>query len=135
MMDTEASKTGKHYRAANGSTIRNYGQRVVKGTSENGLALSLPIQVADVHKVLGSVREMVKAGNRIVFDEDANGKCCSYLEHKKSGKRTNIYDNPEHGLSSLRAPEHHERGLSVFILLPYLTTRLTRICSNTFSRP
>ena len=80
--NTEASKTGRHYRAANGTAIRNYGQRVVRGTNEVGMPVSLPIQVADVNKVLGSVREMVKAGNKVVFDEDANGKCCSYVEYK-----------------------------------------------------
>ena len=71
--NTEASKTGRHYRAANGTAIRNYGQRVVRGTNAVGMPVSLPIQVADVNKVLGSVREMVKAGNKVVFDEDANG--------------------------------------------------------------
>ena len=91
--DTEASKTGRNYRAANGTVIRNYGQRIVRGTNEVGLPLSLPIQVADVNKVLGSVREMVRAGNKVVFDQDSSGKCCSYLEHKSTGKRTAIHEN------------------------------------------
>ena len=33
---TKASQTGQHYRAANGSTIRNYGQRIVSGSNEHG---------------------------------------------------------------------------------------------------
>ena len=70
--------------------------------------LSLPIQVADVHKVLGSVREMVKAGNRVVFDEDANGKCCSYLENKRSGKRTAIHDNNGSFQFTIRVPKGEE---------------------------
>ena len=89
---TKASQTGQHYRAANGSTIKNYGQRIVSGSDENGKQVSLPIQVADVDKVLGSVREMVNVGNRVVFDKGPDGKCCSYVEHKPSGHRTNIYD-------------------------------------------
>ena len=30
---TKASQSGQHYRAANGSTIRNYGQRIVSGSN------------------------------------------------------------------------------------------------------
>ena len=52
--------------------------------------VSMPIQVADVSKVLGSVREMVKAGNRVVFDEDANGNCISFLESKATKVKTAI---------------------------------------------
>ena len=76
---TEASAAGRHYRAANGSVIRNYGQRVVTGRTEEGTLVSMPIQVADVGKVLGSVREMVNHGNRVVFDVDG-----SYIENKWS---------------------------------------------------
>eukprot|EP00959_Pyramimonas_sp_CCMP1952_P338477 7088403-Pyramimonas_sp.AAC.1 len=31
---TDASKQGRHYSAANGTTIKNYGQRVVTGKNE-----------------------------------------------------------------------------------------------------
>ena len=65
---TRASQTGQHYRAANGSTIKNHGQRIVSGSNENGKQVSLPIQVADVDKVLGSVREVVNVRNRVVLD-------------------------------------------------------------------
>ena len=70
---------------------RNYGQRVVTGRTNEGTLVSMPIQVADVTKVLGSAREMVDAGNRIVLDKDAEGKCISYLECKTTGVRTSIY--------------------------------------------
>ena len=69
----EASQEGKNYTAANGSAIKNYGQRVITGNNEHGDAVSMPIQVADVNKFLGSVREVVEAGNRVVFDRDPNG--------------------------------------------------------------
>ena len=103
--NTEASKSGRHYRAANGTPIKNYGQRVVRGTNEAGTPVSLPIQVADVNKVLGSVREMVKAGNKVVFDEDANGKPCSYVEYKKTGMRTVIHDNNGNFQFAIRVPK------------------------------
>eukprot|EP00959_Pyramimonas_sp_CCMP1952_P461238 9481258-Pyramimonas_sp.AAC.3 len=89
---TNASKQGKHYSAANGTTIKNYGQRVITGRNESGNPVSMPIQVAEVNKVLGSVREMVNAGNRVVFDQNSNGKSISHVEHKATGKRTAIYE-------------------------------------------
>ena len=90
---TEASSKGRHYSAANGSVIRNYGQRVITGRTNEGTLVSMPIQVADVTKVLGSAREMVNAGNRIVLDKDSNGKCISYLECKATGVKTAIYES------------------------------------------
>ena len=36
---------------------------------------------------------MLKAGIWVVFDEDDNGRCCSYLEHKDTNTRTAIHDN------------------------------------------
>ena len=85
-----ASKNGKNYRAANGTVIKNYGQRIITGQNESGHNVSLPIQVADVNKVLGSAREMIGAGNKIVLERDQHGKNVSYMEHKPTGQITTI---------------------------------------------
>ena len=103
--NTEASQSGQHYRAANGTVIKNYGQRIIRGTNEVGAPVNMPIQVADVNKVLGSVREMVKAGNKVVFDEDVNGKSCSYVEHKKTGRMTIIHDNGGNFQFTIKVPK------------------------------
>ena len=50
----------------------------------------MPIQVAGVGKVLGSAREFLDTGNRIVLDRDESGKPCSYVEHKATGHRTAV---------------------------------------------
>ena len=89
---TEASRAGRHYSAANGSIVKNYGQRVIVGKDESGTTVSLPIQVADVRKALGPVREMVKSKNRIVFDEDEQGRSCGYVECKPTGQKTVIHE-------------------------------------------
>ena len=102
---TKASQTGQHYWAANGSTIRNYGQRIVSGSNESGKQVSLPIQVADVDKVLGSVREMVNVGNRVVFDKGPDGKCCSYVEHKPTGHKTAIHERDGKFQFDLKIPK------------------------------
>ena len=52
----------------------------------------MPTQVADAYKVLGSVREMVEAGNRIVLDRDEQGRGASYILHKASGKTTAVHE-------------------------------------------
>ena len=90
--DTEASRAGRHYSAANGSGIRNYGQRIISGKNEARRLVNLLIRVADVKKVFGSVREMVTAGTGVVFDRDEHGNSLSYLEHKATGRKTVIYD-------------------------------------------
>ena len=85
--ETEASKKGMHYRAANGSQIKNHGACEAKGKTDEGTEVEMKFQVADVTKTLGSVRRMTQAGNRVVFD--ANG---SYIENKRTGAKTKIHD-------------------------------------------
>ena len=46
----------------------------------------LVFQVAAVSKALGSVSQMVRNGNRVVFDQDGNGNNTSYIEHKGTGQ-------------------------------------------------
>jgi hypothetical protein len=43
----------------------------------------MTLQVCDVNQGLLSVRKMVEAGNRVVFDKEG-----SYVENKASGDRT-----------------------------------------------
>ena len=54
------AKTGMVYAAANGQPIVNQGARVVRGTTTNGTMLSIPFNVAQVHKALASVSHMVE---------------------------------------------------------------------------
>ena len=49
--------------------------------SEEGARKTITAQVADVNKGLLSVRKIVAAGNRVVFDND------SYIEDKQTGER------------------------------------------------
>ena len=45
--------------------------------------MKIPVQVADVKSAVGSVLQMVKAGNRVHFERD---NC--YIENVRTGKRT-----------------------------------------------
>ena len=52
------------------------------GSSDEGVERTLTAQVCDVNKALLSVRKVVSAGNRVIFDEDG-----SYIEDKATGER------------------------------------------------
>ena len=80
---TERSKSGTGFRAANGSHIKHYGQRYIEGFGDQYQGMYLKAQVADVRSPLGSVSQMVKAGNRVHF-EAGN----SYVEHIATGRVT-----------------------------------------------
>ena len=67
--ETEASRRGLKYRAANGTAIVNEGEKAIRGYSNEAHLVDMTMQVAEVTKPLGSVRAMVKAGNKVVFDE------------------------------------------------------------------
>ena len=66
---TKASKEGRHYRAANGTQIKNYGQKRLEGVDKKGTSTGITIQVADVHKTLASVGRMTDADNTIIFSK------------------------------------------------------------------
>ena len=84
---------------------------MVTGRTEEGTLVSMPIQVADVSKVLGSVREMVRAKNRVVFDEDDNGNCISFLECKATKIRTAIKERNGTYQFDIRVPKGKGGGV------------------------
>ena len=88
--ETKASKSGDNYLAANGSVIKNHGERLIKAETENGLRVSIPMQVADVKKVLMSTHNMNETGLKVVLDGEH-----SFFVEKGTGKSTPI--RYEHG--------------------------------------
>ena len=77
-----ASKRGVKYEVANGTRIPNLGERKFVAHSEEGAARNITAQVCDVNKALLSVKKVVGAGNRVVFDESG-----SFIEDKRSGEK------------------------------------------------
>ena len=68
--ETEASKKGMSYRVANGETIPNRGEKVLRGVTDTGKNIGFTAQITDVTKALCSVGKMTDSGNRVVFDDD-----------------------------------------------------------------
>ena len=84
-VQTEMSQKGPGFRAANGSPIKHYGQRTLKGLGDQFQQLNMTAQVADVKTTLGSVNQMLKAGNIVHFER---GNC--YVEDTRTKKRTKV---------------------------------------------
>ena len=68
MRETEMSKRGIGFVAANGSGIKNYGEKKIAAYIDDGEGVSMRVQCADVKKVLRSVRKMNLGGNVVVVD-------------------------------------------------------------------
>ena len=83
VQETSRSRSGAGFRAANGSRIEHYGQKEIQGYSDEYQGVNLKAQVAEVKSALGSVSQMIKAGNRVHFEA---GNC--YVENITTGKIT-----------------------------------------------
>ena len=70
------------YEVANGVRIPNLGEKRFTGVSTEGAVRSITAQVCDVNKALLSVKKVVAAGNRVVFDQTG-----SYIEDTQSGEK------------------------------------------------
>ena len=70
--------------------IKNYGERQIKGNTGKGIQVSMPIQIADVKRVLMSTHEMNESGLKVVLDG-----INSYFVDKRSNKSSPI--KYEHG--------------------------------------
>ena len=85
IFETEGSKRGLHYRAANGTRITNHGARNVRGISADFKPMNMIMNVADVKKTLASAYQIVDAGNTVVLDREY-----SYIVDKLTGEKTTV---------------------------------------------
>jgi len=77
-----ASRRGVEYEIATGELIPNLGEKKFTAVSEEGVTRTITAQVCAVNKALMSVKKVMKAGNRVVFDDDG-----SYVEDKATGEK------------------------------------------------
>ena len=88
---------------ANGATIQNMGELNPTGTAKNGMRMNVISQTANVTKPLAAAREIIKAGNRIVLDEDT-----SYIENKTTNKRIPIDRKNDMFVVTLQVKKEHK---------------------------
>ena len=101
---TEASRRGLRYRAANGTAIINEGERSLSGYTNEANRVDMTFQVCEVTKALGSARAMLKAGNRVVLDNEG-----SYIQNKASGVITKVEDKNGSFVFDIWVPRGSER--------------------------
>ena len=77
-----ASKRGVEYEIATGELIPNLGEKKFQAVSQEGVIRSITAQVCAVNKALMSVKKVMRAGNKVVFDEDG-----TYIEDKVTGEK------------------------------------------------
>ena len=95
LTESEASKRGVKYEVANGVRIPNLGQKQFDGITDDESLRNIKVQVCDVNKALLSVKKVLNAGNRVVFDGEG-----SYIEDKSTGEK--MWLREEGGMYMLR---------------------------------
>ena len=90
-----AAKSGVQYECANGERIPNLGEQKFMAYTQEGCQKKIRAQVCEVTKALLSVRKLVEAGNRVVFEE--NG---SYIEDVY--RKVRMYLQEKHGMYTLK---------------------------------
>ena len=86
LLKTPQSEAKEYFRAANEKKIYNEGQKLVSMMTKEGAMRDISFTVCSVTKALGSVSQMCRAGNRVVFNPpwDHAG---SYIENEQTGER------------------------------------------------
>jgi uncharacterized Zn finger protein (UPF0148 family) len=77
---------GKHYTAANGSHIKNRGEKIVSMVTAEGQWKNLKFQVCDVTRPLASVSKIVESGHTVVFNPSWKGG--SYILNLQTREKT-----------------------------------------------
>ena len=93
--ESVGSKRGVEYEVANGIRIPNMGQKKFVGVSDEGTTRTITAQVCDVNKPLLSVKKVMSAGNRVVFDDEG-----SFIEDKATKER--MWLTEQHGMFMLK---------------------------------
>ena len=84
----QASKRGVEYEVANGVRIPNLGEKRFKAVNEDGVERNITAQVCEVSKALLSVKKVVAAGNKVVFEPNQ-----AYIENVATGKKMMMTTN------------------------------------------
>ena len=88
LTESDGTRANDFCTTADGSKVYNEGQRILNVCTLDGQQRrSMTFQVARVIKSLGFVSQMVKNGNKLVFDQDSSGKDTSYIENKRINEK------------------------------------------------
>ena len=89
LQESDGSRVNDFYTTADGSKVYNEGQRKLDVCTLDGQQRSsMTFQVARV--TLGSASQVVKNGNKLVFDQDSSGKDTSYIQNKRTNEKNMV---------------------------------------------
>ncbi len=77
---------GAGYTAADGGKVYEKGKQAPIVKFENGPRKKMQLKVSKDNKALGSIKDLRRAGNRVIFDEDG-----SHIQNKKKGETIKLY--------------------------------------------
>ena len=80
------SEAKEFFRAANGKKIYNEGQKLVSMMTREGAMRDMSFIVCSVTKAQGSVSQMCKAGNKVVFNTPWSSRGSYIYNMRKRGK-------------------------------------------------
>ena len=82
MWQTNESRGGQTFTAANGDEIPNLGRKAVTLMTKEGSVRDMKFEVCNVTRALGSLSQICKAGHEIVFNPpgDPQGNFIQHLE-------------------------------------------------------
>ena len=87
--ESEGSRRGVHYVAANDGRIPKEGEYDLKFSTVEGQEQCLTFQIAEVNKALCAVSNLVDNGYRVVFDKNMKtDQDTSHMIHKETGVTT-----------------------------------------------
>ena len=87
--ESEGSRRGVHYVAANDGRIPNEGEYDLNFSTVEGQEQCLTFQIAEVNKALCAVSNLVDNGFRVVFDKNMKtNQDTSHMLHKETGVAT-----------------------------------------------
>ena len=99
-VETNESKAGNYYKAANDIKIGVYGRKYIEGMTDNWNNIKVKAEVADVKRCLGSVMRICEAGNVVHFERGNN-----YILNTTSGKKTYMRNNGKGYVVDMWVPE------------------------------
>ena len=86
--ESEAFRKGTEYECANGQPLSNLGQKRMPVVTAEGTLRGYTSQCADVSKQLQSVRQLLRTGRAVVFDDQG-----SFIVNRNSGEFNSIVDD------------------------------------------
>ena len=87
--ESDMTRAGVNFVAANDTVIKNYGCRKILGMTEGWNVINFKAHVADVMKPLASVVEMEESAMKVVFERSANS--AGYIQSLRTGQKINLY--------------------------------------------